>query len=133
MTDSITPGLRALVAAALLLASTMLMLVTVTRAPAAGALAIGACGAYGQAYGFRNLDQARQSALAKCEGHGCRVVTTVRRGCAAFAVDFTNGCGAHGWGKAGKLGRAQNAALRGCYRNGGKECVIRTFFCDAKG
>jgi hypothetical protein len=133
MTDSITPGLRALVAGSLLLATAMVMLVTVTRAPAAGALAIGACGAYGQAYGFRSLDEARQSALAKCQSDGCRVVATVRRGCTAFAVDFTNGCGAHGWGKAGKLGRAQNAALRSCYHDGGKECVIRTFFCDAKG
>jgi len=133
MTDSITPGLRALVAAALLLASMMLMLVTVTRAPAAGALAIGACGAYGQAYGYRNFNEARQGALAKCQGQGCRVVATVSRGCAAFAVDFTNGCGARGWGKAARLGRAQNAALRSCYRDGGKECVIRTFFCDVKG
>ena len=56
-----------------------------------------------------------------------------RRGCAALAVDFSNGCGAHGWGKAAKLGLAQNVALKSCYRDGGKECVIRTFFCDAKG
>jgi Domain of unknown function (DUF4189) len=133
MTDSITPGLRALVAAALLLATAMVMLVTISRAPAAGALAIGACGAYGQAYGFPNLDEARQDALAKCQGDGCRVVTTVKRGCAAFAVDYRNGCGAHGWGKADKLGRAQNAALRSCYHDGGKDCVIRTFFCDARG
>lgn len=133
MTDSITPGLRALVAGSLLLATAMVMLVTVTRAPAAGALAIGACGAYGQAYGFRSLGEARKSALSKCKADGCRVVATVRRGCAALAVDFTTGCGAHGWGKASKLGRAQNAALRSCYHDGGKECVIRTFFCDAKG
>ena len=77
--------------------------------------------------------QARKSALAKCTGKACRVVAVVRRGCAALAVDFGDGCGAHGWGKAGKLGRAQNVALKSCYRDGGKECVIRTFFCDAKG
>jgi hypothetical protein len=135
MTDNLTPRLRALVAASLLLASATVMLVTVTvtRAPAAGALAVGACGAYGQAFDFRSFAAARKSALAKCEGDGCRVVTTVRRGCAAFSVDFTNGCGANGWGKAAKLGRAQNAALRRCYKEGGKECVIRTFFCDATG
>jgi len=51
------------------------------------------------------------------------VDTTVRRGCAALAVDYINGCGAHGWGKAAKLSRAQNAALRRCYRDGGKDCV----------
>ena len=56
-----------------------------------------------------------------------------KRGCAAFAVDFTNPCGAHGWGKGPKLGGSQNEALRSCYKDGGKECVIRTFFCDAKG
>ena len=133
MTDSFTPTLRALVVATLLLATATLMLVTVSIARAAGALAIGACGAFGEAYDFRTVEEARQSALAKCRSDSCRVVTVTKRGCAAFAVDFTNACGAHGWGKAPKLGRAQNIALRSCYRDGGKECVIRTFFCDAKG
>ncbi len=133
MAESITPGLRALVAGSLLLAMAAVMLVTATRAPAAGALAIGACGAYGEAYDFHSLPQARKTALSKCQGDGCRVVATVKRGCAAFAVDYANGCGAHGWGKAAKLGHAQNAALRSCYNGGGKDCVIRTFFCDAKG
>jgi len=36
-------------------------------------------------------------------------------------------------GKGPRLGRSQNAARQACYREGGKECVIRTFFCDAKG
>jgi hypothetical protein len=133
MVDSITPGLRALVAASLLLASVTVLLVTVTRAPAAGALAVGACGAYGEAFDYRTPVSAQRTALAKCSGQGCRVVTTFKRGCAAFAVDYTNACGANGWGKAPKLGRAQNAALKQCYADGGKECVIRTFFCDAKG
>jgi hypothetical protein len=133
MTDSFTPVMRALVAAALLLATATLMLVTLSTARAAGALAIGACGAFGEAFDFPNAVQARHSALGKCSGHGCRVVAIVRRGCAALAVDFSNGCGAHGWGKAVELGPAQNVALKSCYRDGGKECVIRTFFCDAKG
>jgi len=133
MADSITPDLRALVAVSLLLAMAAVMLVTATRAPAAGALAIGTCGAYGEAYDFHSLPQARKTALSKCQGDGCRVVTTVKRGCAAFAVNYANGCDAHGWGKADKLGHAQNASLRSCYHDGGKDCVIRTFFCDAKG
>jgi Domain of unknown function (DUF4189) len=108
-------------------------LVTVSRAPAAGALAIGACGAFGETYGFYSVAEARKNALAKCQGQTCRVVATVQRGCAALAVDFTNPCGAQGWGKGRQLGTSQNEALRGCYKNGGKECVIRTFFCDAKG
>jgi hypothetical protein len=133
MTDSYTPTLRALVVATLLLATATLMLVAVNTVRAAGALAIGACGAFGEAHDFRTVDEARKSALAKCQSDTCRVVTVAKRGCAAFAVDFANACAAHGWGKAPKLGRSQNEALRSCYKDGGKECVIRTFFCDAKG
>ncbi len=133
MTDSFTSVMRALVAAALLLATTALMLVAVNTARATGALAIGACGAYGQGFDFVTANDARKSALANCSGQDCRVVTIVKHGCAALAVDFASGCGAHGWGKAPKLGHAQNVALQSCYRDGGKECVIRTFFCDVKG
>src|SRR5690348_7649789 len=133
MTDTTTPAIRALVAASLLLATAALMFVAVNTARAAGALAIGACGAYGEAFDFRTVEEARASALSKCSGSGCQVVTTARRGCAAFAVDFANPCGASGWGKGPRLGRSQNAALEACYKGGGKECVIRTFFCDAKG
>jgi len=133
MTDIYTPVIRALVVAALLLATATLMAVAVTTVRAAGALAIGSCGAFGEAYDFHSVDEARKSALTKCSGDSCRVVTTVNRGCAAFAVDFANPCGAHGWGKGPRLGRSQNEALRACYKDGGKECVIRTFFCDAKG
>ena len=133
MTDSFMPVMRALVVAALLLATATLMLVAVNTARAAGALAIGSCGAFGEAYDFGSVNEARQSALSKCQNNTCRVVTTAKHGCAAFAVDFGNPCGAHGWGKGPRLGRSQNEALRSCYRDGGKECVIRTFFCDAKG
>ena len=133
MTDVYTPAIRALVVASLLLAIATLMMVAVNTARAAGALAIGTCGAYGEAFDYGSLDAARQSALSKCQGEACRVVTTAKRGCAAFAVDFTNPCGAHGWGKGPRLGRSQNDALEACYKDGGKECVIRTFFCDAKG
>ncbi|MCF8478223.1 MAG: DUF4189 domain-containing protein [Pseudolabrys sp.] len=133
MTDIYTPAIRAFVVASLLLATATLMFVTVNTARAAGALAVGSCGAYGEAYDYRTIDEARRSALSKCKGEACRVVTTSKRGCAAFAVDFTNPCGANGWGNGPRLGRTQNAALQACYKQGGKECVIRTFFCDAKG
>ncbi len=133
MTDTITPVLRAVVAAALLMASVAVMLVAVSQAHAAGALAIGTCGAYGQAYDYGSIRSASMRARSKCRGKACRVVATVKRGCAAFSVDFTNPCGGHGWGKAHKLGPAQNVALRSCYHDGGKDCIIRTFFCDGKG
>jgi len=131
--DTGTAALRALVVAALLLATTALMLATIATAKAAGALAIGTCGAYGQAYDFPKQDAARESALSQCQGQACRVVATLRRSCAALAVDGINPCGAHGWGKGARLGSAQNDALRGCYKDGGRDCVIRTFVCDAKG
>jgi hypothetical protein len=35
--------------------------------------------------------------------------------------------------RASRLGQAQNTALRYCYRNGGKDCVIRAWVCDSKG
>jgi hypothetical protein len=133
MTDSFTPVMRALVVATLLVATATLMLVAVNTARAAGALAIGSCGAFGEAYDFRSIEDARKSALSKCQADTCRVVAVTQRGCVAFAVDFTNACGAHGWGKGPRLGRSQNEALKSCYRDGGKECVIRTFFCDGKG
>jgi hypothetical protein len=133
MTDSFMPLMRALVAAALLLATATLMLVAVNAARAAGALAIGKCGAFGESYDFLTTEAARKNALAKCAGDACRVVASVQGRCAALAIDYMNPCGPHGWGQNAELGRAQNAALRACYKDGGKECVIRTFFCDGKG
>ena len=133
MAQVYTPGMRLVVAAALVAATAALLHATAQTARAAGALAVGSCGAFGEAYDFRNADEARRSALAKCKGQGCRIVATVKHGCAALAVDYANACGGHGWGKAARLGAAQNAALRSCYRDHAKECVIRTFFCDAKG
>ena len=133
MSDIATPALRALVVGALLIATTTVMVVTFATARAAGALAVGSCGAYGQAYDFPSLAAARQSALAQCQGGNCKIVAEVTRGCSAFAVDGTDPCGAHGWASGPRLGRAQNQALKSCYKQGGKDCVIRTFLCDAKG
>lgn len=133
MADSFTSMMRVFVVAALLLATATLMLVVVNTARAAGALAVGTCGAFGEAYDFANVIEARQSALGKCQAGDCRVVATIKKGCAAFAVDFANPCSGQGWGRGSHLGRTQNAALKSCYHAGAKECVIRTFFCDAKG
>ena len=102
-------------------------------AQAAGALAIGACGAYGFAYDYTRSDAAQTEAMRKCSGPGCRVVAHMKRNCAAFAVDLRNACGSYGFAAASRLGPAQNTALRECYANGGRDCVIRVFVCDAKG
>jgi len=62
----------------------------------------------------------------------------MRGNCAALSVDMRNPCGAFGYAAAPRLGQAQNTALHycyrnGCYRNGGKDCVIRAWVCDSKG
>ena len=75
-------------------------------AQAAGALAVGSCGAYGFAYDYAKEAAAAQAALAKCTG-GCKVVP-VRRACGAIAIDGRNACGAHGYAVAARLGEAQN-------------------------
>lgn len=101
-------------------------------ARAAGALAIGKCGAFGYSYGHDSAQAAGRSALGHCKGRRCRVVTSFSRMCAAFAVDGANPCGAFGWAtrKGGKLALAQNDALRQCYGHGGRNCMIRAFVCD---
>jgi len=116
---------RALIAACLLS-------MPLAMAQAAGALAIGACGAYGFAFDFAADPVARNAALRKCEGD-CKVVAALSRNCAAFAVDMRNACGSHGHATGSRLGLAQNQALRQCYLNGGKDCVVRAFACDEKG
>ena len=120
------PLARAFVASGLLLSS-------IGAAAAAGALAVGACGAYGFAYDYSQADAAERDAVRKCTSKGCRVVAAMRRNCAAFAVDLRDICGSYGYAAASRLGPAQNSALRQCYSNGGKDCVIRAFVCDAKG
>ncbi|MBI5262452.1 MAG: DUF4189 domain-containing protein [Bradyrhizobium sp.] len=103
----------------------------VTETRAAGALAVGKCGAYGQAYDFRGEQAARTAALKQCKGE-CTAVT-MKRACAAFAVDLSNPCGAHGYAVRPKISSSLNAATRECYKFGGKQCVIRAWACDAKG
>ena len=53
--------------------------------------------------------------------------------CAAFAVDMTNPCGAHGYAVKPRISNSLNEATRKCYEFGGKECVIRAWACDARG
>jgi hypothetical protein len=120
--------LRAGLAAAI--AAVLAVISAASPAFANGALAIGACGAYGFARGYADPARAEAAALAKCTGQGCKVVASVRRSCMAFAVELSNPCGSYGYATGGALARVQNQALRECHRNGGKDCVIRTFACD---
>ena len=102
-----------------------------TPAQAAGAFAIGKCGAYGQAYDFAGEAEARAAALKHCDG-ACSAVI-MKRACAAFAVDLTNPCGAHGYAVRPRISSSLNEATKKCYEFGGRECVIRAWACDARG
>ena len=98
---------------------------------AAGAFAVGKCGAYGQAYDYPAESAARAAALKQCNGD-CKAFT-MKRACAALSVDMTNPCGAHGYAVKPHISSSLNEATRECYKFGGKECVIRAWACDAKG
>jgi hypothetical protein len=102
-----------------------------TEAWAAGAFAVGKCGAYGQAFDYAAEAGALVAARKQCKGE-CTTVT-MKRACAALAVDIANPCGAHGYAVKPRISSSLNAATRKCYEFGGKECVIRAWACDAKG
>jgi Domain of unknown function (DUF4189) len=97
----------------------------------AGALAVGRCGAYGNAYDYPTQGAAAQAAKAKCDG-ACTTVT-MKHACAAFAVDIKNPCGSFGYAVAPQISSALNTSMKNCYKFGGHDCVIRTWACDAKG
>jgi hypothetical protein len=97
----------------------------------AGALAVGRCGAYGNAFDYPTPASAVQAAKTKCDGV-CTTVT-MKRACAAFAVDLKNPCGSFGYAVAPQISSALNTSMKNCYKFGGHDCVIRTWACDAKG
>ena len=102
-----------------------------TEALAAGAFAIGKCGAYGKAYDYAGEKLARAAARRQCKGE-CTTLT-MKRACAALAVDMANPCGAHGYAVKPRISSSLKEATRKCHEFGGKECVIRAWACDAKG
>jgi hypothetical protein len=103
----------------------------ITQSWAAGAFAIGKCGAYGQAYDYAGEAGALAAARKRCKGE-CTTVA-MKRACAAFSIDMTNPCGAHGYAVESRISSSLNEATRKCYEFGGKECVIRAWACDARG
>jgi len=98
---------------------------------AAGAFAIGKCGAYGKAIDYPAEAEAKSAARKNCSGD-CTTIT-MRRACAAFSVDMANPCGAHGYAVEPRISTSLNSAMRKCYEFGGRECVIRAWACDARG
>lgn len=129
MHDSTAAHCRAIFVFALVSAFAIYCLAT--SAHAAGALAVGKCGAYGQAFDYPAEQGARAAALKQCKGE-CTAVT-MKRACAALSLDMAKPCGAHGYAVAPRISSALNAAMKKCYDFGGKECVIRAWACDARG
>lgn len=117
----------------LTIAAVGLLIATISVAEAAGAFAVGVCGAYGYGFDFRNVSEARAAAIKKCTGGTCKLVGDMRKGCAAIAIDAKNPCGSFGWAIESHLGRAENASMRRCSEFGGRECVVRAWACDEKG
>jgi hypothetical protein len=114
-----------------LVAVVVVVIAFAAPAGAAGALAVGKCGAYGHAFDFKDARSAMSAAQKQCQGD-CKAIA-MKRACAALSVDMSNPCGAHGFAVAPRISAAQNSAMRNCYRFGGKECVIRTWACAARG
>ncbi len=117
--------------AALIAAFGIAQILSMPAAQAAGALAVGKCGAYGYAFDFARQVDAERLAQKRCKGD-CKIVP-MRRACGALAIDMLRPCGAFGFAVEKRISAAQNAALRQCHQYGGKECVIRAWACDAKG
>jgi hypothetical protein len=109
----------------------LLCLLFATPSLAAGAFAFGKCGVYGQAFDYPAEQQAIAAARKQCKGQ-CTTVT-MKRACAALAIDLKNPCGAHGYAVKAKISSSLNEATKKCYEFGGKECVIRAWACDARG
>ncbi len=123
-----------LIRSSTLAAATMgFLIAAIGTAEAAGAFAIGACGAYGYGFDYRNMTEARAAAMKKCTGDNCKIVGDLRRACAAMAIDAKNPCGSYGWAIGSHLGKAENASMRRCYEFGGHNCVLRAWVCDEKG
>ena len=110
-----------------------LLATAIGAANAAGALAVGACGAYGYGFDYSTDTAARGAAMKKCVGAHCRVVGALHRACAAMSVDAKNPCGSFGWAIDSHLGKAENISMRRCVEYGGHDCVIRAWACDEKG
>lgn len=118
---------------ALSIATAGLLIATIGAAEAAGAFAVGACGAYGYGFDFHKMTDARAAAIRKCSGRNCKIVGDMRRSCAAMSVDAKNPCGSFGWAINSHLGRAENMSMRRCVQFGGHECMVRAWACDEKG
>src|SRR3984885_2445078 len=110
---------------ALAIAAVCFSIALMGAAEAAGAFAVGVCGAYGYGFDFRNVTEARTAALKKCSGGTCKLIGDMHKGCAAIAIDAKNPCGSFGWAIESHLGRAETTPMSRCSECGGREAVER--------
>jgi hypothetical protein len=129
---TILANARRRVTTALLFSLTLAVTQSASDARAAGAFAIGKCGAYGQAFDYAGEADALVAARKQCKGE-CLTTVTMKHACAAFSVDMANPCGAHGYAVRPHISSSLNEATRECYKFGGRECVIRAWACDSRG
>ena len=111
------------------------LFVAATAAPAAGALAVGACGAYGFAIDYARNDTARTSRFEQVFGQRLHRRCPPRSATARrWRSMVKNACGPFGYAAAAGLGLVDKHGRRSsATASGGKDCVIRAFVCDAKG
>ncbi len=97
-----------------------------------GALAIDSNqgSAYGIAYDYPTMNDARARALYEC-GSGCTVVLTFPSGCGAYAIDQAAGSTVYGWSNESTEAQAKNRALSNCRSHGGRQCMIRAWGCNS--
>jgi len=119
----------------LALCASAALLAAAPAAHAIGALAIGQNDdgyfSFGYGVSYDTAAEARRNALASCNremrrsggGDGCRVVTTFRDQCFAFATDRSGRRGLS-WSTADSAQAARNAAIRQCRADTGDACRI---------
>ena len=57
----------------------LLLIAAIGGAHAAGAFAVGACGAYGYGYDYRKPADARAAAMKQCSGNACKIIGEIRQ------------------------------------------------------
>ena len=114
-----------------------LLVLTISAAHAAGALAVANCG-FGSSVDAASVDAARKEALFRCglqRDGDCRVVATVRKGCIALITDASQAltCTIKAYTVGPILPTVINEALKKCESQGGKQCQVRVAKCDTNG
>jgi len=113
-------------------AASALLLFATSVAQADGALALGACSAWGWSSSETSRG-AGQKAIADCARHDaqdCKVVATTHEGCMAVATDQSVSCGRYYWASEATRPEAEAGSLGQCRSGEGKNCTLVASKCD---